>query len=61
MFLLKHIKEREQQNHKTSGICDPVFVKLLHQAGSMAVVAVFSELIRRSLEVSDKILLFIEL
>jgi len=31
---------------KTSGTCDLVFVKLMHQSGSMAVVAILSELSR---------------
>jgi len=45
IFLLKH-KKREQQSHKASGIFDLVFVILKHQAGSMAVAAILSEVSR---------------
>ena len=35
-----------QQKHRTSGICDLVFVKLTHQTGSVAVAAVLSKFSR---------------
>lgn len=50
MFVIKTYKKREQQNHKTSGICDLVSVKQLRQAGPMAVVAILSEHSRCSSE-----------
>jgi len=38
------MKRRKQQSHKTSGIRDLVFVKLMHQSGLMAVAPVLKEL-----------------
>lgn len=42
IFLLKHNK-REKQNHKTRGIFDLVFVRLMHQSGLGQMVAILSE------------------
>ena len=50
IYLLKHAK-REQQNDKTSGIFDLVFVKLMHQAALMAAAATLSEFSRHSSEI----------
>lgn len=36
-------QEREQQSHKISGICDLVFVKLIHQPGLIALAALLGE------------------
>ena len=47
-----------QQKHKTKGMLGRVFVKLMHQAGSVAVAAILSELSRCSSEILDEILLF---
>jgi len=55
---LKHIK-KEQQNHKISGICVLVYVKLTHQSGSMAVAAILREVLRCLIETSNEILLFL--
>jgi len=44
-FLLKHKKKRATKC-KTSGLCDPVFVKLAHRSDLMAVAAVLSEFSR---------------
>lgn len=47
--------------HNTSGLIDLVFVKSMHQSGSMAVVTFLSELSRSLSEILDKILLFLSL
>jgi len=49
---------KEQLNHKTSEMLDHIFMKSMHQTGSMAVVAI-SELSRCLSETSDDILLFL--
>ena len=41
-----------------SGIFDLVFVKLTHQSGLMALVAILSEVSRCSSEIFDEILLY---
>ncbi len=41
-FLLKH-KQGEQKSLRTSGIFDLAFVKLAHQSGLMAAVAILNE------------------
>jgi len=53
-FILK----REQQKHQTTGMFDPVFVKLVHHSGSVAVVSILSEFATRSAEIFEEILLF---
>lgn len=57
-MLLKHIQKRAT-NHKTSEVRDPVFVKLLHWAGSMALIAILSELSNCSSKIFAEILLFL--
>ena len=59
MFKIYIYKKREQQKHKTSGIFDLIFVKLMHQSGLMVVVAILSELSRYSSEIFDESLLFL--
>ena len=50
--------KRGQQNHKTSGMFDLDFLKLMHQSGLMDVAAILSELSRCSSEIFDEVLLF---
>ena len=40
-FLVKRKNSREQQQHKTSGMFDLVFVELMHQSDSVAVAAMW--------------------
>lgn len=59
-FFFKHTPMSEailscHQKHRTSGICDLVFVKLTHQAGLMAVTAILGEVSRCSSEIFDEI------
>lgn len=46
IYYYYNIKNREQWKHKTSGTFDLFFVKLIHQAHSVAVVATPSEFSR---------------
>jgi len=46
-------------NHKTSGIYDCVFMKLTHQAGSMAAAAILTEFSWWLSEIFDEILFFL--
>jgi len=60
LFFFKHTPMSEailscHQKHRTSGICDLVFVKLTHQAGLMAVTAILGEVSRCSSEIFDEI------
>jgi len=48
-----------QHHHKTSGLCDPVSMMLMHQPGSMAVAAILSELSRGSSEAFDGMVLLL--
>lgn len=57
-FKLKH-KKRGRQNHKMRGIFDPVFVKLMHQAGLVAVAAILGEFSGCLSCIFDEILLFL--
>jgi len=52
--------DREQQNHRASGICDLAVGETdASVLGSMAAAAVFSELSRCSVEISDEIVLLL--
>jgi len=53
------IKKREQQKHKTSGIFDPVVVKLMHQFSSEEVDEILGEFSKYSWETFYETLLFL--
>jgi len=49
--------ESKKSQHKISGIFNLVFVKPVHQPGSMAVAAILSDFSRHSLEIFHEIVL----
>ncbi len=59
MYFYLNIKNSEQKNHKTGGMFDLVSVKLMHQAGSVAMVTTPSELSRCSPKITDEVSLFL--